>query len=210
MLNILVPGCALAVLGAVALAGEEETEAQIAAHFLAGVWSEASHHAEASETRESPGALYAVFHVIDPPPAGDAAVYAEWRSGAPDGPVSRQHVWVFHGGYEEALQGMDVYALREPHLYEGRSGDDPAFASLSGDALIASPESCHLAAVESTSRSFLLETDGDTCRMPGTEGDGAALAVRLELSFMEMRYRETGHRETGTQDADYRFERGWN
>lgn len=125
-------GAAVCVAAAGLMAGDVRAEvtrrpepARLLAARLAGIWDNAVQHQSAPAAWRRPPAndgqpwldrQHARFRLVHAPgltPAGGQAVWLEWRAGGPDGPVSRQRLWVFRpvpgGGHV-----MDFFTLNAP------------------------------------------------------------------------------------------------
>ncbi len=194
-------------------AGEIEREGQVMASLLAGVWSNAAQYEAADESLKRPPAAghpydwldlqHARFVDIDTPHIPGDAVYLEWRAGGPDGPVTRQRLWVFHSEIlpdESPLTGMDFHALRNPEAFEGRTGWSD-FTDLTPDDLISYPEGCELLPVSREDRVTVLEVTGEACTITAQSGRTMGINARIAISFNRIEYSEAGRLE----DGEYAF-----
>lgn len=190
-------------------AGEIEREGAVLAALLSGRWSNAAQYEAADEALKRPPApghpydwldlQHARFVPVDTPQIPGDAVYLEWRSGGPDGPVSRQRLWVFHSEIREhdsPLTGMDFYAFRNPDIFEGRTGWGD-FTDLTPDDLIGYPEGCRLAPVSREDGVTVLEVDESACVITAQSGRQMGINARIEISLMQVRYSESGRLDGG-------------
>ncbi|MGY6629015.1 MAG: hypothetical protein ACXIVL_10880 [Oceanicaulis sp.] len=217
----------LALALAAGSAGEIETEGEILASLLSGVWSNAAQYAAADESLKRPPApghpydwldvQHARFVPVDTPHIPGDAVYLEWRSGGPDGPVSRQRLWVFHSEIRDEdspLTGMDFHAFRNPELFEGRTGWSD-FTDLTPDDLITYPEGCQLAPVSRENQVTVLEVTQEACRITAQSGREMGINARIAISFGRIEYSESGRLGDGGYAfkvpgaGTYAFERVW-
>ncbi|MCC5996294.1 MAG: hypothetical protein JJU18_08000 [Oceanicaulis sp.] len=219
---------ALMIAMAAGSAGELESEGEILASLLTGVWSNAAQYAAADESLKRPPApghpydwidlQHARFVQVDTPHIPGDTVYLEWRSGGPDGPVSRQRLWVFHSVYkdqESPLTGMDFHAFRNPQAFEGRTGWSD-FTDLTLDDLVAYPEACQLVPVSRENRVTVLEILEDNCVITAQSGREMGINARVAISFDRIEYSESGRLADGGYAfkvpgaGAYEFERVWN
>ncbi|KAA5805258.1 hypothetical protein F1654_04570 [Alkalicaulis satelles] len=209
-------------------AGEIEREGQVMASLLAGVWSNAAQYEAADESLKRPPAAghpydwldlqHARFVSIDTPHIPGDAVYLEWREGGPDGPVSRQRLWVFHSEIlpdESPLTGMDFYTFRDPAAFEGRTGWED-FTDLTPDDLIGYPQACQLRPVSREGGETVLAVDEADCVITAQSGRTMGISARVSISFGRIAYSESGRLEDGEYAfkvpgaGAYHFERVWN
>lgn len=201
---------ALMIVLAAGSAGEIETEGEILAGLLSGRWSNAAQYEAADESLRRPPApghpydwldlQHARFVPIDTPGIPGDAVYLEWRSGGPDGPVSRQRLWVFHSEIRDEdspLIGMDFYAFRNPDIFEGRTGWSD-FTGLTPDDLIGYPDDCRLAPVSREGGVTVLEVDESACVITAQSGRQMGINARVAISFGRIEYSESGRLDGGS------------
>ena len=190
-----------AMLIASALASGTGSEAPTLAAMLSGSWSNTAQYQAAPEAlRREPAAghpydwldlQHARFLPVAPPAIDGAAIYLEWRSGGPEGPVSRQRLWVFQTGPDGRLAGMDFHALREPERWAGR--DDPGdFAGLMPGDLVSYPPSCRLTARDGLGDTTVLLVSEEDCRIKAQSGRDMAIAARVSISATRIEYSEVG------------------
>ena len=175
--------------------------------WLEGAWSNAAQFDAAPQALKrdpAPGHPYdwldhqhAEFHRVDAPALGDHVIYLEWRAGGPDGPVSRQRIWVFHADEQGRAAGMDFYTLRDPGAYAGRGGEPGAFAELSEDDLTGYPEGCTLTPVDAGPDGFVLRVDAADCVITARSGREMGIRARIALSRDRLSYAEAGILEDG-------------
>ncbi|WBQ11418.1 hypothetical protein L2D01_06450 [Hyphomonadaceae bacterium ML37] len=190
-------------------AGEIEREGAALAALLDGRWSNAAQYEAADESLKRPPApghpydwldlQHARFVPVETPHIPGDAIYLEWRSGGPDGPVSRQRLWVFHSEIREhdsPLTGMDFYAFRNPDAFEGSTGEHD-FTDLTLDDLIGYPEDCRLTPVSREDGVTVLEVDESACVITAQSGRQMGINARIELSLMQVRYSESGRLDGG-------------
>jgi hypothetical protein len=180
-------------------------EAQLA--WLTGSWSNAAQYAAAPEAlkREpAPGhpydwldLQYAEFHRVDAPGLGEHVIYLEWRSGAADGPISRQRLWVFHADEDGAPAGMDFYTMRDPGPYAGRGAEPGAFTDLNEADLVGYPDGCTLQPILPASRGILFQADPEDCTITARSGREMGIRADITLAPGRLSYSEAGILESG-------------
>lgn len=164
--------------------------------LLEDVWSNSEQYAFAPDGVEL---QYAAFHRVDAPAIGPHVVYLEWRSGGPDGAISRQQLWAFREAADGALAGMDVYRLAEPGRHAGRGGETGAVAELTSGDLVAYPDGCTLTARVPAWTGHALETRRRACRITDEAGRRVGLQARVEIARHRVGYGETGIFDDGTE-----------
>jgi len=194
------------LFGTSGLAGEPGTEAARLAATLTGSWSNAAQHqATPDALRREPAAghpydwldlQHARFLPVAAPSINGEAVYLEWRSGGPEGPVSRQRLWVFHAGPDGRLTGMDFYALREPQRWEGHDTPD-VFTALAPEDLVGYPPSCRLTARDGFGETTVLFVSDTDCRITAQSGRDMTIEARVSISAARIEYSESGRLEGG-------------
>ncbi len=155
---------------------------------------------------------HAAFRWVQAPLLGAHVLYLEWRSGGPDGPISRQRLWVF-----ERRQGqwvMDFYTLPDAVAAVSRSRLDADFQSLRPEQLTGYGPDCSLrAASDARGLQFSIPP---SCSIVARSGRRMQLSavVRFEAGG-GLRYREQGLLDDGSVaflvpgrvGLDYVFER---
>ncbi len=172
-----------------------------AAETLEGAWSNAGQYAAAPHFMKRPPAAgfpypwldrqYATFRIINAPQLTGAegrAVYLEWRKDGPDGPISRQRLWIFTPGADSAK--MDFFAFREPAGYAGASGTTERFAALGPADLIGYGAACSLALAPGPG-GWSAAID-ERCRITAQSGRTMRLGARITINADMLFYEEEG------------------
>jgi hypothetical protein len=138
------------------------------------------------------------------------AIFLEWRSGGPDGPISRQRLWLFRARRDGSLE-MDFFAFRAPETLAGASGEAERFAALGPEDLIGYGTECTLP-VTVTPTGWRADIP-DTCRIRAQSGRVMTLSASIRLEGDQLFYEEAGLLEDGAYafrvpgGLPYRFER---
>ncbi len=212
---------------AIVSAGEIEPEGQALAHLLSAHWSNAAQYETADDALRRPPApghpydwldlQYARFVAVRTPHIPGDAVYLEWRAGGPEGPISRQRLWVFQSDIRpdaSPLEGMDFYAFREPEAWAGRTGWED-FVDLTPDDLIGYPPGCRLQPVSRGRGVTVLAVDETACVITAQSGREMGINARVAIGFDRIEYAESGRLEDGSYafkvpgTGAYVFERTW-
>lgn len=135
---------------------------------------------------------YAEFFTVEAPQLGEAVVYLEWRAGAPDGPISRQRIWVFHDDAQGRPAGMDFYTFADPDPYAGRGAQAGAFTDLSLADMIGYPDGCTLRADLSAAEQVVFEADPNDCVITARSGRAMGIRARITLGPDRLAYSEAG------------------
>lgn len=206
----LLAGAALALHGAAAAADPVQ--------MLAGRWSNAGQVASADPALARPPAAGhpydwldrqdALFTPVIIPSLAGRAVHLVWRSGGPDGPVSRQRIWLFRQD-ADGRTVMDFYTPRSP---ESLALPAPgATLALGPDALIGYGPSCSLP-VMVTATGFAADIPAG-CTITARSGRTMTLSARLRLDSGVLEYSEAGILADGSfafkvpGGPSYRFQR---
>ncbi len=154
---------------------------------------------------------HAVFRWVRAPALGEHVLFLEWRRGGPEGPISRQRIWVF-----ERRQGrwvMDFYTLPASPAREVTSLLDADFSALRREQLTGYGSTCSLTA---TSRGRAVEFSiPEGCSIVARSGRRMRLAAVVRFEDDAVRYREQGVLDDGAiaflvpgrVGLDYLFER---
>lgn len=143
---------------------------------------------------------HATFHRVEAPQIGPAVLYLEWRSGGPDGAISRQRIWSFRTDADGATV-MDFFTIRSPEPFAGRGGEPSAFLSLSPTDLIGYGPACALQMRADPSGDFVAETTAERCRIVARSGRAMGIEARIAVRDGAIEYAEAGVLEGG----DYAF-----
>lgn len=154
---------------------------------------------------------HAVFRWVHAPSLGEHVLLLEWRRGGPDGPISRQRLWVF-----ERRQGewrMDFYTLPDEPGATPRSRLDDSFTSLRREELTGYGGACAL--IATPVRRAVQFSIPPSCSIVARSGRRMQLRAVVRFGEGELRYREQGVLEDGTiafmvpgqVGLDYVFER---
>jgi hypothetical protein len=175
--------------------------------WLEGAWSNQAQYDAAPDALKrapAPGhpydwldVQYADFFIVEAPQLGPNVIYLEWRSGAADGPISRQRFWVFHEGLQGAPPGMDFYTLRDPEPFAGRGLEAGAFSSVTLDDLIGYPDGCTLGAGTAGPSRVVFSADPDSCVITARSGREMGIRARIDLGSQSLSYSEAGIMDGG-------------
>ncbi len=135
---------------------------------------------------------YATHTRVEAPELGEHVIYLEWRSGAEDGPVSRQRLWVFRQDEAGALTGFDFFTLRDPQPFAGRAGEEGAFAALTEEDLVGYPDSCLVRAHQSPGGAYHFAVAGQDCVITAQSGTEMRIHASVRASRTFFTYRESG------------------
>lgn len=131
------------------------------------------------------------------------ALFVEWRTGGPDGPVSRQRIWV---PYDDACNiTMAFYGFRKP------VSPDSLPARGSDDLIAYSPE-C-IVRWERRGKNWIGRLDPAECRIVAQSGRAMRLDVTIVADKDGFTYQEAGILDSGAKafavppTMPYRFER---
>lgn len=153
---------------------------------------------------------HAVFRWVDAPRLGEHVMLLEWRRGGPEGPISRQRLWVFV--QRDGAWRMDFYTLPD----QGgppRSRLDEDFRELRAEQLVGYGRECSLAmTLGATAVTFDIPP---TCSIVARSGRRMQLAASVRFERDRILYREQGVLEGGAiaflvpgqRGVDYEFER---
>lgn len=173
---------------------------------LEGVYSNARQFAETDESLRRPPAAghpydwidqqHAAFYRVDAPALGDHVVYLEWRSGGPEGPISRQRLWSFRTD-ETGAPRMDFFTFVDPASYAGRGREADAFAAVQPSDLISYGEACALTVQPAANGQFAASIP-ETCAITARSGRRMRLEAAVMLAGTMLMYREQGVLDDGT------------
>ncbi len=191
LLALLLPGCQ--TFGAfpdpaTALVGTWDNEAQFAAA------DPALHRPPAAGTPYAwLDRQHALFRIVQAPAlagAGGTAVHLVWRSGGPDGPVSRQRLWVFRPDPRTGRTVMHFHALRDPVPFATAAPDGFAFRTLTLRDVTSYPEPCALP-VRRTRTGFAARIP-EGCTITAQSGRTMTLSAEIRLAGNSLDYAEAG------------------
>lgn len=174
---------------------------------LVGQWDNGAQMAVAPETLKRPpvaGGAYewldfqhARFFAVDLPNITSQqgkAIYLVWRTNGPNGPISRQRLWVFKSLPNGQLV-MDFYAFKFPQLFESATFDDGRFKAIKRDDLTVYGPECALPVVQtSTGWSASIPS---TCAITARSGRKMVLSANIIVDKDRLTYSEVGTLETG-------------
>jgi hypothetical protein len=187
---------------------------------LAGTWDNRAQYDAAPATLKVPPSVdgdwldrqHARFVRVDAPAIGDAVLYLEWRSGGPDGPVSRQRIWSFRAD-ADGTPRMDFYAFVDGAPWVDKADDPDAFRSLDTAALRGYGPQCALrwAPHEGGWQGVIT---ADACTLTAASGRRMGITATVTLAADGgLLYQESGRLESGAwafrvpPSGPYRFER---
>ena len=167
---------------------------------LAGAWDTRAQFDAAPETLKrppAPGYPYdwidrqsAVFAKVEAPALGDDVAYLEWRSGGPDGPISRQRLWAFRR--DASGVRMDFYTLRNPSAFAGKAGDATAFRAITAADVIGYGPACALYVTPRGRDAFDAKIEPHECRIVAQSGRAMGISARVTLMPTGLLYSEAG------------------
>ena len=152
----------------------------------------------------------AIMVPISAPAIGKDVVYLEWRSGGPDGSISRQRIWAF----DDTPDGvrMRFYTINKPEMLSARTLRPKSEVKLTlGDLTGYPPECAAQFGVES--HSYIGRIDPRTCRIVAQSGRAMRLDVTILVDRRGFTYQEAGILDSGVRafavppTVPYRFDR---
>lgn len=175
------------------------------ARALAGQYDNADQFEAAPEALKVPPSVqgewldmqHARFVRVEAPAIGDEVLYLEWRSGGPDGPISRQRIWSFREEETGSVR-MDFFAFVDGAPWAGRGDEPGAFLELDSNALRGYGPDCAL-------RFEAVEGDGwrgaisaDQCSLVAASGRRMGIDAVVEIGADgTIGYQESGRLESG-------------
>lgn len=170
---------------------------------LKGQWSNAAQFAAADPALHRPPAAgtpyewldhqHASFRIVEAPAlsgAGGTAVHLVWRSGGPDGPISRQRLWVFRPHPNTGRLRMHFHAFLNAEPFATASPDSPLFRTLTLRDVTSYPDECALP-VRVTRNGFRAHIP-DGCQITAQSGRSMQLAADIRLEGKRLTYTEAG------------------
>lgn len=153
---------------------------------------------------------HGTFRWIEAPRLGRHVMLLEWRRGGPEGPISRQRLWVFER--RDGAWVMDFYTLPDSGAAtRSRLGDD--FRELDAGQLVGYGRDCSLGMTrDARAVTFAIPP---TCSIVARSGRRMQLAASVRFERDRILYREQGVLEGGAiaflvpgqRGVDYEFER---
>lgn len=188
------------------------------AALLAGAWSNAAQLADADPALRKPPVAghpydwldhqHALFVPVTIPALAGEALFLTWRAGGPEGPISRQRIWLFRPGPDGGTV-MDFYAPKNPDAMAVPAPG--ATLNLSPDDLIGYGPACALPVTLSAS-GFAAHIP-ETCTITARSGRRMALSATIRLDGSSLTYAEAGTLDDGRfafkvpGGPPYRFQR---
>ena len=169
---------------------------------IAGTYDNAAQFAASpAEVRVAPsvGGIWldrqvARFVRVDAPRIGRDVLYLEWRSGGPDGPISRQRIWALRDTPDGVR--MDYFTIAAPERFAGKAGTPGAFAALKPEELTGYGDACAVRFRRTgtgwTGR--VLPTD---CSITARSGRRMTLDVTIRVDRRALSYVEKGLLDSG-------------
>jgi hypothetical protein len=172
------------------------------AERLAGVWDNRRQFDTADPALRRPPAAgtpypwldrqHALFREVEAPglagPNG-RAVHLVWRSGGPDGPVSRQRLWVFRPAADGGYAMQFLLPKRADPLLDA-APDGPAFRALGPTDVVGYPPACDLP-VRPSPQGFEAHIPPD-CVIVAGSGRTMRLQASIRLEGDRLVYSEAG------------------
>jgi hypothetical protein len=192
---------ALGACASLPFVGRAGADLDALAAGLVGTWSNAAQFASAPDALKRPPApghpydwldlQHAQFARVEAANIGTHVIYLEWRSGGPDGPVSRQRLWSFRSEADGAVR-MDFFAFRTPEAFVGKGATPSAFSAVTPDDLIGYGPACALRVTPTAPAAFDAEIEREECRITAQSGRGMGIAARVTLMSTGLLYSEEG------------------
>ncbi|MCA3255721.1 MAG: hypothetical protein INF91_08910 [Alphaproteobacteria bacterium] len=192
----------LAVLALLAATPAVAGDAARLADRIAGLYDNAAQaEAAPAEVKAPPsvGGIWldrqvARFVRVDAPLVSRDVLYLEWRSGGPDGPISRQRIWALRDTPDGVR--MDYFTIAAPERFAGKADVAGAFAALTPAELTGYGEAC---AVRFTrvGRDWVGRVTPADCTITARSGRRMTLDVTIRAGRDALSYVEKGVLETG-------------
>ncbi len=134
------------------------------------------------------------FVRVDAPLVGRDVLYLEWRTGGPDGPISRQRIWALRdtpGGVR-----MDYFTIASPERFAGKADAPGAFAALTPAELTGYGDACAVRFVRD-GRDWVGRVAPADCTITARSGRRMTLDVTIRAGRDALSYTEKGVLETG-------------
>ena len=173
---------------------------------LAGVYDNAAQYEAAPEALKVAPSVdgdwldhqHAIFARVDAPALGKQVLYLEWRSGGPDGPISRQRIWSFRDDADSGQVRMDFYAFVDGQAWAGRAEEPDAFVDLEPASLRGYGPDCALRFVRGEQGGWRGAISAEECTLVAASGRamGINAVVRLDADGT-LHYQESGRLESG-------------
>lgn len=113
-----------------------------------------------------------------------------WRSGGPEGPVSRQRLWVFRPDPWSGRIHMHFHAFLNPEPFTAAAPDSPLFRTLTRRDVTSYPDACALP-VRVTRRGFHARIH-ESCVITAQSGRTMQLRADIRLDRRQLHYSEAG------------------
>lgn len=190
-------------MAAVALLGASlPTAPARIAGLLAGDFDNAAQHAAAPDALKVPPTVNgdwldlqsAALRRVSTPGIDGEAVYLEWRTGSPSGPISRQRLWVFRMDGDTPV--MDFYTILAPERWAGRGDIPGAFAAMTLADLKPYGGDCAMRFV-AAGNGWRGAIDPARCRIVAASGRGMRIAATVDVDAKGFEYRESGTLDDG-------------
>jgi hypothetical protein len=173
------------------------------ARALVGTWDNQAQFEAADPALHRPPAAgdpypwldrqHATFRIVEAPAlagAGGTAVHLLWRAGGPEGPISRQRLWVFRPEPHSGRLEMHFHAFLNPEPFATAAPDSVAFRTLTLRDVTAYPERCVLP-VKRTRHGFRASIP-QFCEISTQSGRVMTLSADIQLSRDSLTYSEQG------------------
>ncbi|MCH8478877.1 MAG: CpcT/CpeT family chromophore lyase [Wenzhouxiangella sp.] len=173
---------------------------------LAGSYDNADQYQAAPDALKVPPSVqgdwldhqHAIFTLVNAPAIGEQVLYLEWRSGGPDGPISRQRIWSFRTDPASGQVRMDFYAFVDGDPWAGLVDQPDAFVSLDHSALRGYGPDCALRFTADSSGGWHGIISADECSLVASSGRRMGIDASVELEpDGTLHYRESGRLESG-------------
>jgi hypothetical protein len=198
---------AFTLLLALSACATSQTSARDPSRLLVGTWNNSAQMASVPESLKRPpvaGGAYewvdfqhARFFSVDVPALtsdSSKALYLVWRANGPDGPVSRQRLWVFRT-LSSGAKVMDFYAFKDGKAFETLTNDTGAFKAVTLDNLTAYGPQCSLPVVPNAQG--WTAAIPPTCAITARSGRKMVLSANIDVTRDRFTYSEQGTLESG-------------
>jgi len=134
------------------------------------------------------------FVRVDAPLVGRDVLYLEWRSGGPDGPISRQRIWALRDTPDGVR--MDYFTIAAPERFVGQADAPGAFAALTPAELTGYGDACAVRFAPDGGDWTGRVSPAD-CTITARSGRRMTLDVTIRAGGDALSYVEKGVLETG-------------
>lgn len=134
------------------------------------------------------------FVRVDAPLVGRDVLYLEWRTGGPDGPISRQRIWALRDTADGVR--MDYFTIAAPERFAGKADVAGAFAALTPGELTGYGGACAVRFARDGG-DWVGRVSPADCTITARSGRRMTLDVTIRAGRAALSYTEKGVLETG-------------